>query len=67
MGGFEMKASVDRDICIGCGLCEITCPEVFELDDEMISTVIVDEIPEDLEECAEEAEEECPVTAITID
>ncbi|HRY12077.1 MAG TPA: ferredoxin [Syntrophomonadaceae bacterium] len=62
-----MKASVDRDICIGCGLCEITCPEVFELDDEMISTVIVDEIPEDLEECAEEAEEECPVTAITID
>ncbi len=62
-----MKASVDRDICIGCGLCEITCPEVFELDDEMISTVIVDEIPEDLEECAEEAEEECPVTAITFD
>lgn len=40
-----MKASVDRDICIGCGLCEITCPEVFELDDEMVSTVIVDEIP----------------------
>jgi len=61
-----MKASVDRDICIGCGLCEITCPEVFELDDEMISTVIVDEIPEELEECAQEAEEECPVTAITV-
>ena len=62
-----MKASVDRDICIGCGLCEITCPEVFLLDDEMISTVIVDEIPEELEECAQEAEEECPVTAITVE
>lgn len=61
-----MKASVDRDICIGCGLCEITCPEVFELDDEMVSTVIVDEIPEELEECAQEAAEECPVSAITV-
>lgn len=61
-----MQASVDRDICIGCGLCEITCPEVFELDDEMVSTVIVDEIPEELEECAKEAEEECPVSAITV-
>ena len=62
-----MKASVDRDICIGCGLCEITCPEVFELDDEMVSTVIVDEIPEELEECAQEAAEECPVSAITVE
>lgn len=62
-----MRATVDRDLCIGCGLCEDTCPGVFELDDEMISTVMVDEIPASLEECATEAEANCPVTAITLE
>jgi len=62
-----MRASIDRDICIGCGLCEDTCPEIFQLDDEDISTVIVDEIPVSLEACAVEAEDNCPVTAITLE
>jgi len=26
-----MKAAVDKDLCTGCGLCEDTCPEVFEV------------------------------------
>ena len=26
-----MKFSVDQELCIGCGACEGTCPEVFEL------------------------------------
>ena len=29
-----MKARVDKDTCIGCGLCPSICPEVFELTDE---------------------------------
>ncbi len=61
-----MRAEVDRDLCIGCGLCEILCPEVFELDEDIISTVIVEIIPEEAESCAQEAEEECPADAITI-
>ncbi|GAH99283.1 unnamed protein product, partial [marine sediment metagenome] len=28
-----MKAVVDKDLCTGCGLCEDTCPEVFEVKD----------------------------------
>lgn len=43
-----MKATVDRDECIGCGQCEELCPEVFKLDDDLISSVIVDEIPPNL-------------------
>ena len=29
-----MRAFVDQDMCIGCGLCEGTCPEVFRMNDE---------------------------------
>ena len=59
-----MRAKVDRDACISCGLCETICPDVFELDDESISTVKVDPIPEEYENCTKEAEEECPTDAI---
>jgi len=62
-----MKACVDRNACIGCGLCESICPEVFQLNDEGISEVIVDEIPESLIESAKEAESQCPTGAITIE
>ena len=25
-----MKAKVDRDTCVGCGLCESVCPTICE-------------------------------------
>ena len=28
-----MRAFVDQDLCIGCGMCNAACPEVFELND----------------------------------
>jgi ferredoxin len=61
-----MKASVDEDLCTGCELCTQTCPDVFEMEDD-VARVIVDEIPEDAEDCASQAAEECPVEAIKID
>ena len=39
-----MRAKVNPEICNGTGLCENTCPEVFELK-EGTSTVKVDEVP----------------------
>lgn len=62
-----MKASIDRETCIGCGACESLCPGVFKLDGKNISTVIVAEIPNDLEETALEARDNCPVSAITVE
>lgn len=62
-----MRARVDRDACISCGLCESICPDVFELDDENISVVKVDPILAEAEACAKEAEEECPTNAIHVE
>lgn len=37
------------------------------MDDESIAIVIVDEIPEDVEESAQEAADSCPTEAIAIE
>jgi ferredoxin len=35
-----VKVKVDQDLCIGCGLCESLCPEVFRLSAEGKSEVV---------------------------
>ena len=55
-----------EDTCTACGLCVDTCPEVFDMGDEM-AIVIVDEVPEEFDEAAQQAADECPVEAIIVD
>jgi len=59
-----MKLVVDKDICIGCGMCIDICPEVFQYDDQDKSEVIKEEVESELEDSAGEACEACPVDAI---
>ena len=61
-----MKAKVNPELCSGTGLCEQTCPEVFELA-RGLSTVKVDEIPSEAEQSCREAADGCPTEAITIE
>lgn len=60
-----MKAKVDADTCIGCGLCVSTCPEVFQMEGDKAVT-IVSVVPKGAEDTCRKATDECPVTAITI-
>ncbi|MFH0763845.1 MAG: ferredoxin [Candidatus Omnitrophota bacterium] len=60
-----MKAKIDADTCIGCGLCVSTCPEVFEMKDDK-AVVIASVVPKGAEECCKKAADECPVTVITV-
>ena len=62
-----MKAHVDHDTCIGCGVCPSVCPEVFEMRDDGLSHVIVDTVPAGAEDAAKDAEESCPLDAITVE
>lgn len=61
-----MKAIIDRDGCIGCGLCAETCPEVFRMEDDGLAEAYADVTP-DKESAAKEAADNCPVAVITIE
>jgi ferredoxin len=61
-----MKATVDEETCIGCGLCAETCPEMFEMVDEK-ARAKMDEVPDEFAETCREAAEDCPVEAILIE
>lgn len=59
-----MKVKVNEDACIGCGACAAICGNVFEINDEGLSSVIVDTIDEADVDDAKEAIESCPTGAI---
>jgi ferredoxin len=60
-----MKANVNKETCIGCGLCETICPAVFGMK-ESVAEVIAEPVPPQAERDCREAAESCPVAAITI-
>lgn len=65
--GQKMKAKLDRDGCISCGLCPSICPEVFRMADDGIAEVYLEEVPVEAEDQAVEAQESCPVSVIKVE
>jgi len=61
-----MNAYVEKDTCIGCGLCPSICPEVFEMDEDGLAFAYQEQVPEDNEDAAQEAADSCPTEAIII-
>ncbi len=59
-----MRVNIE-DTCTACGLCCDTCPEVFEMGEDMAEAV-VDEVASDYEKVVEQAADECPVAAIRL-
>ncbi len=62
-----MKVNIDRDGCIGCGLCVSTCPQVFALGDDQKAQVMQVPVSATLEDCARKAADTCPVSVISVD
>lgn len=61
-----MKPVVDTELCIGCGNCEDVCPDLFRLEDDGLAHVIVEDPGDELYGCARDAEDSCPVAAISL-
>ncbi len=59
-----MKVKVNKEACIGCGACAAICPDVFEIDDEGLSTAKMETVDENLQDDVTEAAESCPTGAI---
>jgi len=57
------KITVDASTCVGCGLCEQTCPEVFKIESDGIAHVKA----QSCSSCnVSDLVDQCPVGAITI-
>lgn len=58
------RVNIDTATCVGCGLCEQVCPEVFEVQGDGIAHIKA-------QSCAthnlNEVAEQCPVSAIKLD
>jgi ferredoxin len=61
-----MQVSVDLDRCQGHGKCMLTCPEVFDEDEQGYPVVVVSDVPAKLQDAARRSAEDCPERAITI-
>ena len=56
------KVTVNAETCVGCGLCEQLCPEVFKIEDSIAKTITSECSQHDLADIASQ----CPVEAITV-
>ncbi|WP_031081370.1 ferredoxin [Streptomyces sp. NRRL WC-3549] len=61
-----MRVTVDREICVGAGLCALTAPEVFDQDDEGLVTVLAAEPDDQGRAAAIEAGTLCPSGAVRV-
>lgn len=59
-----MKAFVDQDTCIGCGLCCSMCEAVFRLNDDGKAEAYAEATDENQSE-VQSAIDACPVSAIS--
>jgi ferredoxin len=63
-----MRVKIDYDLCMGDRNCNKVCPEVFRYDeDQMVSRVLFDEVPEQFEERVKKAASECAPGAIVVE
>lgn len=60
------RVQVDRDRCVGSGVCESLAPEVFELDDDGVLVVHRDEPDASQLDAVRDAVHSCPTRALAV-
>jgi ferredoxin len=61
------RVLVDRSRCLGTGGCEAVAPDVFEVGDDGVVRVLVDQVAADDDEAVRDAVDACPTMALTLD
>jgi ferredoxin len=61
-----MRVQVDREKCLGSGLCLLKAPTVFDQDDEGLVLLLEAQPGTSAEEAVRNAEKSCPAEAITV-
>ena len=59
----SQRLAINRENCIGCGNCEMVCPEVFHLDPDTDKSQVLK--PQGGPACVQDAIDQCPVEAIS--
>lgn len=59
-----LDVNVNQDLCISCGLCVSSCPEVFSWNDDEKAQAVSERVAADMEDCVREAADGCPTDAI---
>jgi len=62
-----MKTRVNQELCISCGLCVMSCPEVFDWNDAEKARAKSETVPAGEEDCVRKAAGDCPTEAIAIE
>lgn len=62
-----MRIVVDRTKCSSIGLCEATAPDIFEIGPDGMLNIPSDDIPENRRTDLEQACENCPTQALSIE
>ena len=60
-----MNVRIDKEACVGCGLCADMCPDVFAMEEDK---AVVSAQPSNDQQaaCGREAADQCPVSAILV-
>jgi ferredoxin len=62
-----MRVVVDRTKCSSIGLCEATAPDIFQIGPDGALAILIDDIPADRRIDLEQACENCPTQALSIE